>query len=639
MTPSTMSWCFRCYIGAVFLLGMAAVVESVSGMQGADLGYQWLLLAVPTWVSGLAWVAADMMEAGLYLWATLVVIPLYLTYRSYRIYMERLGREQAQAREASDVQLKIIEALVLAIEAKDSTSDAHLQTLQKCAEALARAAGMQEDEIRGVQTAALLHDIGNLAVPDHILSKPAALTYEEYEKVKIHARVGAEILEAVPFPRPVAPLILAHHERWDGRGYPAGLANQDIPLGARVLAVADNFTALVSERPHRRARTLSEALEIIKQRAGKVLDPALVDSFVRILPTLDLRLGREGIKTRSGLTASLDRRPATTNGVLGEIATAHREAMALQEISQGFGSSLGVIETMNMIDTRLDKLVPFSCCVLYLWNEDNGRFESRHVAGDGAQAWQTVSVATVVELERPDAEVLFNDTPLASRLVCSLTREGRVFGAIAVYHVDSDFYTDDHRRLLQRVTQQAASVVHNAIVFDRTQEASLTDALTGLPNRRSILTHLEQELARAARTQTSVAVAMLDLDGLKQINDRFGHVTGDTALRAVATGLRGAVRPYDLCARFGGDEFVVVLWQCDVADADRKCQELQTAVSDTRHETESGDVLSLGISAGIAVFGTDGTTAEQLLAAADKRMYDNKAARRARLAADAVVAI
>ena len=102
----------------------------------------------------MAWVAADMMEAGLYLWATLVVIPLYLTYRSYRIYMERLGREQAQAREASDVHLKIIEALVLAIEAKDSTSDAHLQTLQRCAEALARAAGMQEDEIRGVQTAA-----------------------------------------------------------------------------------------------------------------------------------------------------------------------------------------------------------------------------------------------------------------------------------------------------------------------------------------------------------------------------------------------------------------------------------------------------------------------------------------------------
>ena len=146
--------------------------------------------------------------------------------------------------------------------------------MQTYATGVARALGMSEDEIQAVSTAALLHDIGKLAVPEHILAKPGPLTPEEFQKVRIHPQVGADIIASVPFPYPVAPLILSHHERWDGRGYPSGLKGEEIPLGARILCVVDYFDALTSDRPYHKAIGNEAALAILQQEAGKALDPA-----------------------------------------------------------------------------------------------------------------------------------------------------------------------------------------------------------------------------------------------------------------------------------------------------------------------------------------------------------------------------
>ena len=145
---------------------------------------------------------------------------------------------------------------------------------------------MPENEIQGVKTAALLHDIGKLAVPEHILSKPGPLTQEEFQKIRIHPQVGAEIISGVPFPYPVAPLILSHHERWDGKGYPAGLKGEEIPLGARILSVVDYFDALMSERPYHKAMSLDAAIGLLRQESGKALDPRVVQTFIEMYPTL-----------------------------------------------------------------------------------------------------------------------------------------------------------------------------------------------------------------------------------------------------------------------------------------------------------------------------------------------------------------
>ena len=119
---------------------------------------------------------------------------------------------------------------------------------------------------QAVEIAALLHDIGKLAVPEHILSKPGPLTPDERKKMQMHAQIGAEIVSAVPFPCPVAPLIRSHHERWDGTGYPSGLRGEQIPIGARILSVVDCFDALTSERPYRPALSPDEAIRMLQRR-------------------------------------------------------------------------------------------------------------------------------------------------------------------------------------------------------------------------------------------------------------------------------------------------------------------------------------------------------------------------------------
>ena len=197
--------------------------------------------------------------------------------------------------------------------------------------------------------------------------------------------------------------------------------------------------------------------------------------------------------------------------------------------------------------------------------------------------------------------------------------------------MDANRYTEDHRRLLERIAEQAGAVIHNSIVFEQTQEDSLTDPLTGLPNRRSMFVHLTRELARAERLQTEVALIVMDIDEFKAINDTYGHHVGDRALREMATALHAALRPYDLCVRYAGDEFIIVLADCSREGVELKRRELQDQVSKIELEVRAGKWLKLEASAGAAVFPHDGATYEALLAGSDQAMYRDKATRRGRV--------
>jgi diguanylate cyclase (GGDEF)-like protein len=203
-----------------------------------------------------------------------------------------------------------------------------------------------------------------------------------------------------------------------------------------------------------------------------------------------------------------------------------------------------------------------------------------------------------------------------------------VIGTLAVYHTAEAFYCDDHRRLLDRVCEQASAVIRNAIVFDQTHEASLTDPLTGLPNTRFMFRHVTRELARTQRLGAEVSLLVLDLNGFKDINDTYGHNAGDLALREVANVLRALVRPYDICARYAGDEFVIVLAGCSREEAEHKRRELQQGIEQIVFQPIPGRPVPLSISVGAAVFPHDGDTYESLLATADRRMYQDKSARR-----------
>ncbi len=211
----------------------------------------------------------------------LVLPPIYLMYRSYRLYLGKLEAEKQHAEKLSNLHLRTIEALALAIEAKDQTTGEHLQRVRIYAMELARELGLNEDETEALRAASVLHDIGKLAVPEHIISKPGKLTPEEFEKMKIHPIVGAEILEQVDFPYPVVPIVRAHHEKWDGSGYPSGLAGEDIPIGARILAAVDCLDALASDRQYRRALPLDEAMAKVASEAGVSFDPRVVGILQR----------------------------------------------------------------------------------------------------------------------------------------------------------------------------------------------------------------------------------------------------------------------------------------------------------------------------------------------------------------------
>src|SRR5438552_1912554 len=230
--------------------------------------------------AGAAAIVATLVTKTGYWFAPLGFAPIYLTYRTYKVYLGRIEDEQRHVQQTSDLHLATIEALARAIDAKDQMAQTHIRRVQSYAAGMARVLGLSDADVQGVKTAALLHDIGKLAVPEHILSKPGPLTQEEFQKIRIHPQVGAEIIAAVPFPYPVAPLILSHHERWDGRGYPQGLKGHEIPLGARILTAVDYYDAVTTERPYHKALSHEGAIGLMHHEAGRALDPRLVPIFI-----------------------------------------------------------------------------------------------------------------------------------------------------------------------------------------------------------------------------------------------------------------------------------------------------------------------------------------------------------------------
>ena len=178
--------------------------------------------------------------------------------------------------------LATIETLALAVDAKDQVTHGHIRRVQSFAVALTRRlAGADRGLLHAMEAASLLHDMGKLAVPEHILNKPGKLTSAEFDRMKLHASIGADILSSIHFPYPVIPIVRHHHENWDGTGYPDGLAGIAIPLGARILSVIDCFDALTSDRPYRPRLTTEQALGILVQRRGVMYDPLIVDTLVQ----------------------------------------------------------------------------------------------------------------------------------------------------------------------------------------------------------------------------------------------------------------------------------------------------------------------------------------------------------------------
>jgi len=591
-------------------------------------------------------------------WETsLLIVPvIYLIYRSYGLYLGKLDDEKRHVEEMANLHLRTIEALALAIEAKDHTTHDHLQRVRVYAIEVAKELGVIGAEMEALHAAALLHDIGKLAVPEHIISKPGRLTPEEFEKMKIHPVVGAEILERVRFPYPVVPIVRAHHEKWDGSGYPFGLRGNEIPVGARILSAVDYLDALASDRQYRRALPLEEAMERLAAESGKSFDPRVVDVLKKRYHQLEKRVHAQfrseadpplstELKIERGLAPAAGfekgRNPDTSvheATFLSSIAAARQEAQTLFELSQDLGASLSLGETLSVFSVKLRLLVPYDAIAIYLRrndelipeyvNGDNFRLFSslRIPLGQGLSGWVAQNKKPIIN-GNPSVEPGYLNDPtkfssLRSALAVPLEGVAGVIGVLAVYREKRDAFTSDHLRILLAISSKMALAIENALKYQQAENSATTDYLTGLPNARSLFLQLDRELARCKRDSSSLTVMVGDMDGFKQINDRFGHLEGNRVLRLFAQALKESCREYDYVARMGGDEFVVVAPGLPADVAAKKADQLRALAKQAGVEVCAEDILSLSV--GQAVYPNDGQDAEELLAEADRRMYMEK---------------
>jgi putative nucleotidyltransferase with HDIG domain len=433
-------------------------------------------------------------------WMTsLLLVPMvYTVYRTYSSQMAFLRDREQHAKDTEALHLRTIEGLAMAIEAKDQGTHRHLLRVRVYVAELGKLMGLDQSLMQALLIASFLHDIGKLAVPEYIINKPGKLTPEEFDKMKIHPVVGADILERVRFPYPVVPIVRSHHEAWDGSGYPDGLKGDEIPIGARLLTVVDCFDALASERPYRKAMPLHEAMAFVKARAEIQFDAQIVELLDKHYLELEEK-ARQQIEEIEPLKTDLviDRGAAPGAGFEPElgamgkaesaqaamtdasvakrqqeleilIADAGRAAAAVTEASQKLGSSLSAREISFMVSSSLRPLIPYDCFVVYVKSGES--LLPQFIEGPGFQAFSIGQIPIGAGLSgwvAENARPIVNGNPTmepnylsetglltASSSALSapmLNADGAVFGVLALYSAASAAFSKDHLRILEAI--------------------------------------------------------------------------------------------------------------------------------------------------------------------------------------------
>jgi diguanylate cyclase (GGDEF)-like protein/putative nucleotidyltransferase with HDIG domain len=613
-----------------------------NGDQASPKRYRLFMLAGAAFIA--AWLILQV--SSLFLLTFTIFVGAELLY----LVWSRLSAKTRETAELNRVHFATAEALATAIDAKDQTTHCHVRRVQVYAAGMGEVLGLSQSEIAALKAGALLHDIGKLAVPAHIVNKPGRLTPAEFEKMKVHTTVGAQILSRVDFPYPVTPIVRHHHEQWDGMGYPDGLKGEQIPITARLISVVDCFDSVREDRPFRPGMTRDEALAFLLRGSGNHFDPNMVELFIKHLPRFEAQIAALGLPQQPPPNAvrepfaltEVDMTQTRERGcymAYDQIKSAHQEVYALYEIARTFGSSLNVRNTVEVLVDKVGHVVPFDTCVVYLYDEVKGHATPAHVAGKNAQLLATRCVApgegvtgfalanrSAINQLHPSLDFAGIDIDGDYRSMASLPlfKDELLLGALSVYSTELDYYTDDHMRLLETVTRLASDALSNAVQHAEAESNALTDPLTGLPNARYLALRFDEEAARARRSTRPFQVVMLDLDDFKIVNDTFGHKVGDKMLREMARIIQGELREYDFLARYAGDEFVAIVQELVGAQVDELRTRLERVVSEFTLRVRGSGLARVGISVGTATFGVEGETLDQLLVAADQAMYRAK---------------
>jgi putative nucleotidyltransferase with HDIG domain len=508
-----------------------------------------------------------------------LLVPLLLI--SYLTLKTSLGRVEDATKHLSQLNrlyLSTIETLAMAIDAKDQITHGHIRRVQILAVRLAKAMGLADTpQIRAVEAAALLHDMGKLAVPEYILNKPGPLTPAEFEKMKLHASVGADILSAIDFPYPVVPIVRHHHENWDGTGYPDRLKGSDIPIGARILAVVDCFDALTSDRPYRSKLADADALRILKERRGTMYDPLVVDVFVRvyrdIAPSADEVLpSQDNLSSLSRTQAQPAILPQRRPEVVAGVSASTDEMLWLYEIARGLAGRLTLSEAAEIVFKHFRRLVPATTCVFFVYDVNTDELITAHAAGDNADHFAGIRIPMGQRLSgwvAANRQTILNSDPmldlgevaralkpsLRSCLSTPLVFEKDLVGVLTVYSTHRDAFTEEHQRIVELVGRQVSLTVKDAIIAKH-QADTLRRQLEGLPSRQ----HFEHlGLAEVSAVDGSpCSVLLVDLHGCLDSKGQ-PRPNAEQFFANIAQGVRLALRPTDLLFRLDFGRVVVLL--------------------------------------------------------------------------------
>ena len=461
---------------------VAAIISLTGNGDGPDWrhDYGWMVLF---------YIASSCLAGALHLLTTtygwqaeLLALPvLLMASRTYQVFIGRIEDGQRHTDELQELQFRSIHTLALAVEAKDENTNAHLHRVRSYANALGRELGLKGDELKALDAAAILHDIGKLAVPEHIIAKPGKLTPEEFDQMKIHTVVGASIVEEMQFPYPVAPLVRGHHEKWDGSGYPDGLAGDAIPIGARILAAVDCLDAMASDRPYRRAMPLEKAMSIVRAEAGKSYDPRVIKVLDRSYVTLQAAARESLGQSKNAISANVQvtrgdapatgfeasSPPAAGPDPLSNLQAAldvQNAVAGLAEVSAGMSPS-ALASTLSGLITRV---LPHDSLVLFQVSDEDV-LEATGVHGvdadllsplrvplrQGLAGWVAHHREPIVNGD-PGVEIGAERWPrptlLRTALAAPLQSANRTVGVVALYRRDKDSFNRSELGMLDLLT-------------------------------------------------------------------------------------------------------------------------------------------------------------------------------------------
>ena len=565
-----------------------------------------------------------------------IIIPLLpLLGIIYATYSRRVGRVRDANRhllELNTLYVSTIETLAMAIDAKDQVTHGHIRRVQQYAVGLAKHLDVKDQAlIQAIEAAALLHDMGKLAVPEYILNKPGPLTPAEFERMKLHASIGADILSSINFPYPVVPIVRHHHENWDGSGYPDGLKGAQIPLGARILSVVDCYDALTSDRPYRPRLSDDDATRILLERRGTMYDPLIVDTFLRVHQQLATDASQATPATELELMAIKGQQPQRLpvkpppDG-LQDIAASTEEMLVLYDLAQGLIGRVDLSDAAEMISKHLRRIVPASTCVVYLYDLETDELAAVHASGESAAHFAGLRIPRGQRLTgwvAANRQSILNSDPvldlgetarhckprLRSCLSTPLLSNKQLVGVLTVYSPALGAFTEDHRRLLEVVARQVSETIRHARI--NAAEPSRQNSAETLKLER-LERFVASEIEHAGANET-LSVVLVNLPGRIQ-QDKSRDASQQLA-NAVVAAITRVLRGADILTRHSDESFLVVLTHTDTASAEAVAARIAEVLGEIFAEFHPGDRPSIGTASATR----DGKNLPELIAAANAR--------------------